>query len=117
MAQKKSPAVKTIMRIAKNDTVEVIGGDDKGKRGKVLKTFPERNRIIVEKVNFIKRHTRPTQKNPKGGILEKEAPINVSNVMIVCPKCGEKTRMGSKRLADGSKERVCKSCLEMIPRG
>ena len=105
------------MHIAKSDTVEVIGGEDKGKRGKVLKTFPEKSRIIIEKVNFIKRHTRPTQKNPKGGILEKEAPIHVSNVMIVCPKCGEKTRMGMKRLADGTKERVCKSCQEMIPRG
>jgi len=105
------------MHIDKNDTVEIIAGDDKGKRGKVLKTFPERNRVIVEKVNFIKRHTRPTQKNPKGGILEKEAPIHVSNVMIVCPKCGEPTRIAHRRLADGSKERVCVSCDEMILRG
>ena len=105
------------MHIDKNDTVEVIAGDDKGSRGKVLKTFPERNRIIVEKVNFIKRHTRPTQKNPKGGILEKEAPINASNVMIVCPKCGATTRVGHTRLADGSKERVCRQCNEQIPRG
>ena len=105
------------MHIDKNDTVEVIAGDDKGKRGKVLKTFPERNRVIVENVNFIKRHTRPTQKNPKGGILEKEAPIHVSNVMIVCPKCGEPTRVAHRGLADGSKERVCVSCDEMILRG
>jgi large subunit ribosomal protein L24 len=105
------------MNVAKNDTVEIISGEDKGKRGKVLKTFPEKNRIIVEKVNFIKRHTRPTQKNPKGGILEKEAPIHVSNVMVVCPKCGSPTRVGHKRLADGGKERVCKACSEMIPRG
>ncbi len=105
------------MHIDKNDTVEVIAGDDKGSRGKVLKTFPEQNRIIVEKVNFIKRHTRPTQKNPKGGILEKEAPVNASNVMIVCPKCGATTRVGHARLADGSKERVCKRCNEQIPRG
>jgi large subunit ribosomal protein L24 len=105
------------MDIAKNDTVEVIAGDDKGKRGKVLKTFPDKRRVIVEKVNFIHRHTRPTQKNPKGGILEKEGPIHVSNVKIVCPKCGAATRMSTKRLADGSKERVCKKCQEMIPRG
>jgi len=104
------------MNVAKNDTVEIISGEDKGKRGKVLKTFPEKSRIIVEKVNFIKRHTRPTQKNPQGGILEKEAPIHVSNVMVVCPKCGAPTRVGHKRLADGSKERVCKKCDEMIPR-
>jgi large subunit ribosomal protein L24 len=104
------------MNVAKNDTVEVISGEDKGKRGKVLKTFPEKNRIIVENVNFIKRHTRPTQKNPKGGILEKEAAIHVSNVMVVCPKCGSPTRLAHKRLADGGKERVCKRCSEMIPR-
>ena len=104
------------MNVAKNDTVEIISGEDKGKRGKVLKTFPAKNRIIVEKVNFIKRHTRPTQKNPKGGILEKEAPIHVSNVMVVCPKCGSPTRVSHKRLADGSKERACKQCSEMIPR-
>ncbi len=105
------------MHIDKNDTVEVIAGDDKGKRGKVLKTFPERNRIIVEKVNFIKRHTKPTQKNPKGGIYEKEAPIDASNVMIVCPKCGETTRIAHRTLTDGTKERVCKNCEEMIVRG
>jgi large subunit ribosomal protein L24 len=104
------------MNVAKNDTVEIISGEDKGKRGKVLKTFPEKSRIIVEKVNFIKRHTRPTQKNPQGGILEKEAPIHVSNVMVVCPKCGKPTRVGHKRLADGVKERVCKKCDEMISR-
>jgi large subunit ribosomal protein L24 len=104
------------MNVAKNDTVEVISGEDKGKRGKVLKTFPAKNRIIVENVNFIKRHTRPTQKNPKGGILEKEAAIHVSNVLVVCPKCGSPTRVGHKRLADGGKERVCKRCSEMIPR-
>ncbi len=86
------------MNVAKNDTVEVIAGDDKGKRGRVLKIFPAKNRVIVEKVNFVKRHTRPTQKNPKGGILEKEAPIHVSNVMVVCPKCGSPTRVAHKRL-------------------
>jgi large subunit ribosomal protein L24 len=105
------------MHIDKNDMVEVIAGNDKGKRGKVLKTFPENERIIIENVNFIKRHTRPTQKNPKGGILEKEAPVHVSNVMIVCPKCGETTRVAHRRLADGSKERACKNCEEMILRG
>jgi large subunit ribosomal protein L24 len=104
------------MHIHKNDTVEVIGGDDRGKRGKVLKTFPDRSRLIIEKVNFIKRHTRPSQKNPQGGILEKEAPIHVSNVMLVCPKCGEATRIAHTRLADGSKERTCKHCGEMVPR-
>jgi large subunit ribosomal protein L24 len=104
------------MNVAKNDMVEIVAGEDKGKRGKVLKTFPEKSRVIVEKVNFIKRHTRPTQKNPQGGILEKEAPIHVSNVMVVCPKCGKPTRVGHKQLGDGTKERVCKKCDEMILR-
>jgi large subunit ribosomal protein L24 len=104
------------MHIAKNDIVEVISGDEKGTRGKVLRVIADKNRIIVEKVNLIKRHTRPTQNNPTGGILEKEAPINASNVMLVCQKCGKLTRSAAKRLADGGKERVCKSCGEMIPR-
>ncbi|MGD8394200.1 MAG: 50S ribosomal protein L24 [Candidatus Eiseniibacteriota bacterium] len=104
------------MHIAKNDIVEVISGNQAGTRGKVLKVFPDKRRIIVEKVNLIKRHTRPTQQNPAGGILEKEAPIHVSNVMLVCQKCGNLTRSANKRLADGGRERVCKKCEEMIPR-
>jgi len=104
------------MHIAKNDIVEVISGDEAGHRGKVLKVFSEKRRIIVEKVNLIKRHTRPSQQNPAGGILEKEAPIHVSNVMLVCPKCGKLTRVAFQRLADGGKERVCKRCKEMVPR-
>lgn len=104
------------MHIAKNDIVEVISGNQAGTRGKVLKVFPDKRRIIVEKVNLIKRHTRPTQQNPAGGILEKEAPIHVSNVMLVCQKCGNLTRSAYQRLADGGRERVCKRCEEMIPR-
>jgi large subunit ribosomal protein L24 len=104
------------MHIAKGDIVEVIAGDDAGKRGKVLKVFRDKNRVIVEKVNFIKRHTKPTQKNPTGGILEKEAPIHVSNVMLIDPNNGERTRVGFKRLADGRSERVSRKSGEMIPR-
>ncbi len=104
------------MHIAKNDIVEVISGDETGTRGKVLKVFAVRKRVIVEKVNLIKRHTRPTQKNPAGGILEKEAPINASNVMLVCSKCNKLTRAGWKRLSDGDKERICKHCGEIVPR-
>jgi large subunit ribosomal protein L24 len=107
------------MKIAKNDTVMVIAGDYryKGRTGKVLKVFPETNRVIVEKVRFVKRHTRAMlQQGKQGGILEKEAPINVSNVMLVCPKCGKPTRLGAITLADGTKERVCKRCSEMVPR-
>ena len=107
------------MRIAKNDTVMVIAGDYRyrGKTGKVLKVFPDTKRIIVEKVRFVKKHTRAMlQRSQQGGILEKEAPIHVSNVMLVCPKCGKPTRLGTTKLADGTRERVCKKCNEMVPR-
>ncbi len=99
------------MKIRKNDTVKVISGSykDKGKVGKVLKVYPESNRIIVEGVNIIKRHTRPSQKNPQGGIVEKEAPIHVSNVMYYSTKFNVTTRVGVKRLEDGSKVRYCKN--------
>ncbi len=102
------------MKIVKNDTVLVISGNDKGSKGKVLKVFPKRSRVIVEGVNFIKRHTRPTQKNPQGGILEKEAPVHMSNLMVVCPKCNAPSRMGKKVLADGKRVRVCRNCEEML---
>jgi large subunit ribosomal protein L24 len=88
------------MRIRKNDNVIVISGNDKGKTGKVLKVFPKENRVIVEGINLRKRHTKPNQKNPQGGILEKEAPIHASNVMLLDPKTGEKTRIGSKIILD-----------------
>jgi len=107
------------LRIAKNDTVMVIAGDYRyrGKTGRVLKVFPDSRRIIVEKVRFVKRHTRSMlQQGRQGGIVEKEAPIHVSNVMLVCPKCGKPTRLGTTKLADGTRERVCKKCNEMVPR-
>ncbi len=88
------------MKIIKNDTVVVIAGNDKGKTGKVLKVFPKTERIIIEGVNLRKRHTKPSQKNPQGGIIEKEAPIHVSNVMILDPKSKEPTRIGSKIIID-----------------
>lgn len=102
------------MKIVKNDNVLIISGNYKGTKGKVLKVFPKQNRIIVEGVNFIKRHTRPTPKNQQGGILEKEAPINASNAMVICPKCDTPSRMGHKVLEDGKKMRVCKNCQEML---
>jgi large subunit ribosomal protein L24 len=104
------------MKIAKNDIVVVIAGDDKGKTGKVLKVFPKESRVIVEKVNFVKRHTRPTRTRIQGGVLEKEAPIHVSDVMLLCPKCDVGVRVGHKELSDGSRVRVCTRCGEMIPR-
>ncbi len=102
------------MKVIKNDTVLVISGNYKGKKGKVLKVFPKESRVIVEGVNFIRRHTKPTQKNPQGGIVEKEAPINVSNLMVVCPKCNTPSRLGRKILEDGKGVRVCRSCGEML---
>ena len=102
------------MKIAKNDIVEVIAGNDKGKRGKVLKVFPGSNRIIVEKVNLIKRHTRASRNVPQGGIIEKEGPIDASNVLLVCPSSGKPTRIGKDILSDGSRARVSKQSGEML---
>lgn len=107
------------MKIVKNDTVLVISGNYKGKTGKVLKVFPKENRVIVEGVNIRKRHTKPTQNNPQGGIMEKEAPIHASNVMVVDPKSGEATRVGKKIIIDdktGKKksERISKVSGEML---
>ncbi|MCJ7554012.1 MAG: 50S ribosomal protein L24 [Ignavibacteriaceae bacterium] len=108
------------MKIRKNDTVMVISGNDKGKTGKVLKVFPKKSKIIIEGINLRKRHTKASQKNPQGGIIEKEAPINASNVMILDPKTNETTRIGSKIILDdktGKKKivRVSKVSGEMIP--
>jgi len=102
------------MRIRKNDNVRVICGNDKGKEGKILKVYPDENRIIVEKVNMIKRHTRASNDVPQGGIIEKEAPINASNVMLVCPNTSQPTRIGKDILADGSRTRVSKKSGEML---
>lgn len=102
------------MRIKKNDTVRVIAGEDRGKQGKVLKVFPDKGRVIVEKVNLIKRHTRPSKAVPQGGIIEKEAPINATNVMLACPSTGKPTRIGAEVLADGSRARVSKKSGEML---
>lgn len=103
--------VRLKLKLRKNDTVEVLSGKDAGKRGKILRVIPERNRVIVQGVAFVKKHTRPNpQKNIKGGIAEREAPIHASNLMIVCGECGKRTRIGAKRLADGRKARICRKC-------
>ena len=97
------------MKIRKSDNVIVISGNDKGKTGKVLKVFPKVSRIIVEGINLRKRHTKPTQKSPQGGILEKESPIHVSNVMLIDSKTNEPTRLGSQIILDektGKKKRT-----------
>jgi large subunit ribosomal protein L24 len=99
----------TKLSIRTGDKVRVLAGKDKGKEAKVLAVFPHKERVIVERVNLRKKATRPTQRNPKGGILEIEGPIHVSNVAIVCPKCSQATRIGRRR-EDGARVRVCKKC-------
>ena len=98
------------MNIKKGDTVRVLSGKDKGKEGVVLRALPQKERVVVEKVNMIKKAMRPTQQNPQGGIMSVEAPIHVSNVMVICPECKQPTRTGKKRDENGKKIRVCKKC-------
>jgi large subunit ribosomal protein L24 len=101
--------------IRKNDTVLIITGKDRGKRGRVLKVLPDKNRLIVEGMNLIKRHTRPNPgKNIKGGIVEREASVHASNAQLVCPECGAQTRVGRKVLGDGRKVRVCRKCEGVV---
>ena len=108
MAQLQTP-------IRKNDTVVVITGKDRGKRGRVLKVLPDDNRLIVEGVNFIKRHTKPNpQRQVKGGIVEREASLHASNVQLVCPECSAPTRVGRKLLGDGRKVRICRKCQGVL---
>jgi large subunit ribosomal protein L24 len=104
-------AVRNRIQIRKGDNVKVMAGRDAGKTGRVLSINAKTNRLVVEHVAIVKRHTRPNpQKNIKGGIVEKEAAINISNVMVVCSSCGKHTRIGHKIAADGTKSRVCKRC-------
>jgi large subunit ribosomal protein L24 len=105
------------MLIKKNDTVVLISGKDKGKTGRVLKVIPEKNRVVVEKLNFVKEFIRRDQsKNIQGGIMEKEGPIHVSNVQIYCSECAQGVRVRSKTLEDGTKVRICSKCDITIER-
>jgi large subunit ribosomal protein L24 len=99
------------VKLKKNDEVQVIQGRDRGARGKVLRVLPATGKAIVERINMVKRHTKPNpSRQVKGGILEREAPIRLSNLMLICPECGKPTRVGRKRLEDGSGARVCRKC-------
>ena len=101
--------------IRKNDNVVVTTGKDRGKRGRVLKVVPSTNRLIVEGVNFIKRHTKPNpQRQIKGGVVEREASLHASNVQLVCPECDKPTRLGRKILGDGRKVRICRKCEGVV---
>jgi large subunit ribosomal protein L24 len=101
--------------IKKDDQVFVLSGRDRGKTGRVLRVFPATGRLIVENVNFVKRHTRANpQKNIKGGLVEKGATIHISNIQVMCRSCGKRTRVGFQRLQDGRKVRICKKCKTSI---
>lgn len=102
------------MQIRKNDSVMVIAGKERGKTGKVLRVLPEKNALIIERISIVKRHTKPRGPQQTGGIVEKEAPINVSNVMMMCDKCNAPVRIGHKDLADGKKIRICRRCNEAL---
>jgi large subunit ribosomal protein L24 len=102
------------IQIKKDDKVKVLAGKDKGKIGKVLKVDRKKNRLLIEKINMIKRHAKPSAKNRQGGIIEGEAPVTISNVMIMCNKCVKATRIKMQRLEDGKKIRICAKCGEAI---
>ena len=102
------------MKIRKNDTVLVVTGKDKGKKGKVRSVQPKDERLLLEGINLIKRHARATGQARQAGIIEREAPIHVSNVMLLCSKCNHPSRIGFRFLEDGKKVRVCHSCSEII---
>ncbi len=102
------------MHIRKNDSVMVIAGRERGKTGKVLRVLPDKDAAIIERVNLIKRHTRPRGPQQPGGIVEKEASIHASNLMVMCDKCNAPVRIGRKILADGNKIRICRRCGEAL---
>ena len=102
------------MKIRRNDTVEILAGKDRGKRGRVRRALPKKDRVVVEGLNMIKRHSRARRAARQAGIVELEAPLHVSNVMYVCPKCKKTSRIGHKVLEDGRKVRTCRACEEAI---
>ncbi len=107
-------ARKTSTRIRKNDLVMVITGRDRGKTGKVMRVVPETGRVMIERLNVVKRHSRPRGAASPGGIVEKEAPIAISNVMLFCDRCNAPVRIGVKAAADGSRSRICRRCGESV---
>lgn len=104
------------LHVRSGDRVKVISGNYRGATGQILRTIPDERRVVVDSVNMRKRHQQPTRENPDGGIVSFEAPIDVSNVMLICPHCDEPSRTGTRVDADGSKERICKRCDNPIPK-
>jgi large subunit ribosomal protein L24 len=106
-----------IAHVRKGDTVIVVSGKERGKRGRVLRVIPEKSRVVVERINMIKKHQRPTQKIRQGGIIEREGSIHISNVMVVDPTSSKPTRVGSRALGDGKKVRVARRSGEILDKG
>lgn len=104
------------LHVRSGDRVKVISGNYRGATGEILRTIPDERRVVVDSVNMRKRHQQPTRENPDGGIVSFEAPIDVSNVMLICPHCDEPSRTGTRVDADGTKERICKRCENPIPK-
>ena len=102
------------MKIRKNDTVLVIAGKDKGKKGKIRSAYPRKEEVLVDGINMIKRHSKTGGQARQAGIIEMEAPLPISNVMLICNKCNKPTRVGFRFLSDGKKARICRSCHEVI---
>lgn len=103
-----------MLKVKKNDKVRVISGKDKGKTGKVLRIEPDKNKIYIEKINIIKRHTRKKGQNQPGGIISKEGPIHLSDIRVICPNCGKLSRVGFEVKDSGEKVRVCRKCGQQI---
>jgi large subunit ribosomal protein L24 len=102
------------IHVKKDDVIMVVAGKEKGKSGKIVRVLPQRGRVVVENLNVVKRHTRPNRVNTQGGIVEKEAAIDASNVMLLCSACNKPTRTGVRVLEDGTKARFCKKCNEIL---
>jgi len=105
------------LKLKKDDLVEIVAGREKGKQGKILALFPDQGRLTVEKLNMVKRHTKPSAQNKQGGIVEKEARLAISNVMMVCSKCSKPVRVKRKKLEDGKRVRICVKCGEVMDKG
>ncbi len=101
-------------KVKKNDTVKILTGRDRGKTGKIITVFPKTNRALVQGLNMVKKHARKTREDQQGGIIQKESPVAMSNLMVMCQKCGKPTRIGFSVLSDGTKTRICKKCKELI---
>ncbi len=103
-----------MVKIRRDDVVKVMIGKDRGKQGKVLRLFPERRRALVEGINLVKKHVKPTQDNPQGGVASQERPVSVANLRRICPRCNRPVRVGFLVAKDGAKQRVCKRCGEVL---